>query len=617
MSGRMGSGQFVLCIGMCVGTLLGGCSDSSKSSSKSDAASGKDGGTTVPASWSMMGYDSNNNYLQPNEKELTVDNAKDLHEVWRFEVGGYPPGSPVVANGQVFVMATGGLYAVKLEDGSLIWSHDDITGSASPAYADGFLYVHNFSGAGLYKLNANDGSIVWGPVATYPGVASCDGTSSPIVVGNRVLVGHSCGIAEVSGGDDQTNARGGVEAFSTDDGSPLWTYWTVPEEGENGAMVWSTVSVDTDAKVVFAATGNNYTMAGDNSDSIHAIDLETGERKWQHQVRTDDMWSYGGTVTATGTDTDFGANPILAEVNGQKVVANGDKGSAFWVLDRETGDTVWSYADMSDSHTPNNGGVLNNGAFDGTNFYVVSNQPSGGEQSMLHVLNGADGTDVRDPVQLDAIVWAPLSLANGLLFVPANHVLNVYDAATGDMLNSFETGGTIAAGAAAIVEGHVLVKSGLEYNFGTNLLSNKFIICYGLGPSHEPPDAGAPAADGGGVSDTSFSAIYRDILVGTGCTGTGLCHGGGGGKLDMHDQASAYMNLVGVAAMGTNPDNSGNNCADSGLQRVVAGDPDNSLLIQKVEGSQPCGTAMPPGGKLSDENIGRLRAWVENGAKDD
>jgi hypothetical protein len=88
--------------------------------------------------------------------------------------------------------------------------------------------------------------------------------------------------------------------------------------------------------------------------------------------------------------------------------------------------------------------------------------------------------------------------------------------------------------------------------------------------------------------------------------------------LDMHDRDTAYHALVGVSAMGVNPSGStAPNCADSGLTRVVPGDPDASLLMMKIEGNPPCGTAMPPGGKLSDDQIMRIRSWIQNGANDD
>jgi len=576
----------------------------------------KDAGEAVSAEsarWTMMGYDHQNHYHQPNERTLSVANAKQLREQWRIKTPGFPTGTPVIVDGKVYLSATGGFLAVDLKTGKELWTQPEVRGTAAPAYRDGFLYMHASSGANLYKLDAKDGSIVWGPQATYPQNPSCDGTSSPVLAGDTVLVGHSCGAAEVTGGEAQAKARGGVEALSIKDGAPLWTYWTVPEEGETGAMVWSTVGVDLKGGVVFATTGNNYTLAGGGSDAFHAIDLRTGNRKWVTQVREGDLWSISNRmVFGTGEDTDFGANPILAEVNGKHVVAAGDKGGAFWMLDRESGAIVWKREDLSASHSAANGGVLMNGAFDGKYFYVVSNEPP--DAAQLHVLDPKDGSDVRPPRKLDGIVWGAVSLANGLLFVPVNSKLLVFDAESGEELNSFETGGTIASGAAAIVDGHVVVKSGLQYSFGgASLKNNNEVICYGLGA----PSGGSEGDAGTGQAGApQFSAIYKEIIVAKGCAGSALCHGGNVGNLQMKDAESTYKALVDVKAMGENPPSStGPHCKDTGLLRVKPGKPEESLLLLKLEHTQPCGDPMPIGEKLSDEQISQVRAWIQDGAK--
>lgn len=596
--------------------------EKTRADASSDAsARGSDAGTAPePARWTMMGYDARNHYVQPNEKKLKIENASELKEHWRIQTSGFPAGSPVIVDGKVFISATGGMLAVDLDTGRELWSQPMVRGTATPAYHEGYLYMHASAGAKLYKLDANDGSIVWGPVATYPENEACDGTSSPIVAGDLVLVGHSCGGAEVGGGPAQAAARGGVEALSMEDGSRVWTYWTVPEEGETGAMVWSTVAVDLDAKVVFATTGNNYTLAGENSDAFHAIDLETGERKWVKQVRAGDLWSINAMrmVFGTGEDTDFGANPILAEIDGRAVVAAGDKAGAFWVLDRETGEIIWSYEKLTPSFAANTGGVLMNGAFDGKNFYVVSNDPENmPADSLLHVLDGVTGEDVIEPKRLDGLVWGAPSLANGLLFVPVNSRLFVLDKDSLDELAQFETGGTIASGAAAVVDGRVVVKSGLQYGFGVDLKDNHEVVCFGIGePNKGEAEDEQPGETESPASDT-FTAVYNDVIAGEGCAGSSLCHAGEAGKLTMKDRDSTYKALVGVDAQGENaPGSSGPNCSESGLLRVVPGKPDESLLVMKLEATQPCGDQMPIGNKLSDERISQVRAWIEKGAQD-
>jgi polyvinyl alcohol dehydrogenase (cytochrome) len=443
------------------------------------AGTGASGTGAPPADagniWPMMGYDANNNYFNPKETKLSVANAGMLKEKWRFPVAGYPPGTPIIAEGKVFVMATGGSYAIDLATGMKVWERLDLQGTASAAYDNGFVYFHTFAGPNLWKVKASDGMTVWGPVLSQANTA-CDGMSSPIVAGGIVVVGHSCGTIEIGSGD-VTTARGGAEAFDTETGMKKWAYFTVPETGENGAMVWSSVSIDPIAKVVYAATGNNYSVQGENSDAIHAIDMMTGMRKWKKQVHNDDTWSL--LLAPTGPDTDFGANPILAEVGGKKVIGCGDKGSFFHMFDRETGEVIWSRASLSTSRNQANGGVLMNGAFDGKYFYAVSNQPPG--MAVLHAMDPMKmGADVWPAKTLPKLTWGAPSLANGVLVVPSDDDLLIMNAATGEQITKFTTGGTIAAGSAAIVDGNVVVKSGLEYALDPTVKTNNQIICYGL-----------------------------------------------------------------------------------------------------------------------------------------
>jgi len=573
--------------------------------------------------WAMMGYDANNNYNNPVEKILTLANAAQLKEKWRFKVSGFPPGTPIIAEGKVFVTATGGSYAINLTDGSQIWARTDLTGTASCAYEGGAVYVHTFD-SNLYKVSAADGKTLWGPVLTNK-IAGADGESSPIFGKGMVFVGHSAGAVELGSGDTAT-VRGGVEAYRTDTGEPVWTYFTVPATGENGANVWSSVSLDLQAGVLFAATGNNYSVQGENSDAFHAVDMMTGMRKWKKQIRDNDTWSL--LAAPTGPDTDFGANPILAEIAGRKVAAAGDKNSDFFVFDRETGEVVWSKTKLSTSRNAQNGGILMNGAWDGKYFYAVANQPPAA--AVLHALDPAkNGEDAWPAKTFTELTWGAPSLANGVLVVPNADKIYILNAMTGEQIAMFATGGTIAAGAPAIVDGHICVGSGLSYALDPSVKNSDQIICYAT-PDAVVNTTGASGAAGAGAAGSgaagsgpmitpgspTWSAIYQEIIAGTGCNGGVSCHAGtAAGNLVMKNQAEGYTALVGVKAMGTNLPAGGTDCKDTGLTRVVASDPANSLLMQKITEPTPkCGAHMPPGGNLTAAQIEQIRMWIANGA---
>ena len=113
----------------------------------------------------------------------------------------------------------------------------------------------------------------------------------------------------------------------------------------------------------------------------------------------------------------------------------------------------------------------------------------------------------------------------------------------------------------------------------------------------------------------TWSAIWQEVIVNNGCNGGSTCHASvSGGNLVMQTKAGSYTALVNAAAGG----NTGTpTCMASGLMRVVPGNPDTSLLVNKLEQTMPpCGSRMPPGGMLKPEQIKQVRDWVAAGALD-
>ena len=107
-----------------------------------------------------------------------------------------------------------------------------------------------------------------------------------------------------------------------------------------------------------------------------------------------------------------------------------------------------------------------------------------------------------------------------------------------------------------------------------------------------------PVVPGGGDDPISFSADIQ-VIFNDRCTG---CHGqNGNGNLDLR-AANSYNNLVGVDSFGY-----------SG-QRIVAGDPDASVLYRKLTGAPGVGGVMPSDGALSAANIEIFQKWITEGA---
>jgi hypothetical protein len=121
---------------------------------------------------------------------------------------------------------------------------------------------------------------------------------------------------------------------------------------------------------------------------------------------------------------------------------------------------------------------------------------------------------------------------------------------------------------------------------------------------------GAPVIDAPVAAGTDWTSIYAS-LTSNGCP---ACHGAtpvGNNFMFGPDACTAYKAVVNAPAA------AGGLCAMSGLNLVVPMQPDMSLLLKKLEGTQPCGSAMPLGtAGLGPTNAGvmALRSWIMMGA---
>ena len=105
-------------------------------------------------------------------------------------------------------------------------------------------------------------------------------------------------------------------------------------------------------------------------------------------------------------------------------------------------------------------------------------------------------------------------------------------------------------------------------------------------------------------SNATLDAIQANVFT-PNCTNAG-CHSGGSPAQGLNLEAgNSFTNLVNVASAQV-----------PALNRVTPGDPDNSYLIQKLEGTAAVGGQMPAiGGPLNQAVIDDIRLWITNGAQ--
>lgn len=120
-------------------------------------------------------------------------------------------------------------------------------------------------------------------------------------------------------------------------------------------------------------------------------------------------------------------------------------------------------------------------------------------------------------------------------------------------------------------------------------------------PGTDPPPNGGSGREV--VADPSFAQIIQPIFDRKGCTASN-CHGSlQSAGLDLRS-GNSHASLVNEPASN-----------EAGEIRVIPGDATNSYLMVKLEGRQNVGSQMPIGGSMDDIDLGNLRNWINQGAK--
>ena len=192
-------------------------------------------------------------------------------------------------------------------------------------------------------------------------------SAPPTIIGNVAVVGNQIadgppGRSERSGGPKwkENWPVGDVRGYDVRTGKRIWTFHTVPQEGEFGndtwegdswrwmgnTNVWSMMSADEELGYVYLpVTSPTFNFAGgfrggDNlfSNSIVCLNAKTGERVWHFQTIRHDVWDW---------DLPAAPNLIDIEVDGRKIPAlvQVTKTGFLYVFDRRTGEPVWPIED--------------------------------------------------------------------------------------------------------------------------------------------------------------------------------------------------------------------------------------------------------------------------------
>ncbi|MGO8872214.1 MAG: PQQ-binding-like beta-propeller repeat protein [Acidimicrobiales bacterium] len=473
-----------LASGLLVAVMLAGCSGPTSSSAKAVSTS-----PTVPGPWDWPTYGHDAQHTFHGRTTLTEARAKRLKVAWFFPTGDAVTATPTVVGGTVYVGSWDDyFYALDLETGAVRWKYQLSAQNAVTPYpgeqprdstSDGGLVTSSAwyqpgngtrpdlvifgGGYTLYALNASTGALYWrhdytGQPDQSPN-PNKDGTrifSSPVVVGNKVLFGVDV--------DGQANSRGYIAAANLDTGGPVWEFQTdVDAAGhvlnDGCGSVWSSGTVlPRLGLVVFDTADCDFSETGPLSESILALHIDNGHLAWVYRPQLPNLacdWDFGASVnagiTAQGNATFLGA---------------GSKDGTYYSLNPTTGRLRWATNVVFGGFA---GGFIASTAFDGQRVYgTTAIGDFGNFEKDVQVL--CDPSNPRDtPKQqptvntfdaaTGAVAWqadgspsfSATTVAGGMTFNgPAldGNVLQVRDAASGDLVDTVAVPGPIWSGVA-------------------------------------------------------------------------------------------------------------------------------------------------------------------------
>ncbi|HEY2757318.1 MAG TPA: lanthanide-dependent methanol dehydrogenase XoxF5 [Pseudolabrys sp.] len=410
-----------------------------------------------PKEWVMPAADYANTRFS-KLKQITAGNVGKLQVAWTFSTGvlrGHE-GAPLVIGDVMYVHGPfpNPVYALDLNNnGKILWKYEPRqdpnvipvmccdTVNRGLSYSDGKLFL-NQADTNLVALDAKTGKVIWQTANGDPKKGET-GTSAPLVVKDKVLVG-------ISGGEFGVPCR--LSAYNISDGKLAWkAYSSGPDDqilvdpdkttelgkpvgkdssiktwqGDQwkigGGCTWGWISYDPQLNQVFYGSGNPSTWnpkqrPGDNkwSMTIFSRDADTGMAKWVYQMTPHDEWDYDGVNEM-----------ILADVNvggtNHKALVHFDRNGFAYTLDRTNGALL-----VAEKYDPKVNWATKVDMDKNSKTYgrpqVVaqySTEQNGEDKNSKGICPAALGTKDEQP--------AAYSPETNLFYVPTNHVCMDYE----------------------------------------------------------------------------------------------------------------------------------------------------------------------------------------------
>ena len=285
--------------------------------------------------------------------QITPDNVTNLELKWilQNQVFGAWQSNPIIVDGVMYVTERpNSVMAVDASTGRVFWKFRHTpsenarvccgANNRGVAVLDDRVFMGTLD-ARLIALDRINGQPLWNAEVADVNLAYSV-TMAPLVVKDKIIVG-------VGGGE--YGIRGYVAAFDAETGEQAWKTYTIPGPGEpghdswegddwehGGASVWITGSFDPELNLTYWGVGNPGPdwnagqRPGDNlfSDSVIALDANTGELEWYFQFTPNDGYDYDSVQVPVLADMVWRGEP-------KKVMMWANRNGYFYVLDRVTG----------------------------------------------------------------------------------------------------------------------------------------------------------------------------------------------------------------------------------------------------------------------------------------
>ena len=324
---------------------------------------------------------SNGSYEQTRyhpASQINTDNVAKMRPAFVFQTGIVESmeTAPLVVNGVMFLTTSyNHVYAINASTGEQYWHYKHKIGPVSTyccgpnnkgvAISEGKLFMGTLD-AKLVALDAKTGKMLWETQIADPELGYSE-TMAPTVADGKVLIGTNGG---------EYGVRGFVKAYDANSGKLAWTFHTIPEKGHEGTWavndatgrnmhrdiaaekaalaknsdfyktlgggVWMTPAIDRKTKTAFFVAGSpspdlyGAERPGDNlyTNSMIAVDLDTGKYKWHFQYIAHDVWDLDAVSPVILTEAKDKSGKMIP------VAIHGGKTGHIYVHDRATGNLI-------------------------------------------------------------------------------------------------------------------------------------------------------------------------------------------------------------------------------------------------------------------------------------